>query len=191
MLNPQELHKLLQDTDALLEGHFVLTSGLHTPKYLQCARLLEDPERAERLGRALAARFHGQQLDLVAGPALGALIIGHEVARASGARFIFTERDETRKAVLRRGFQVMPGERTLVVEDVITTGGSTRELIEVLRLAGAEIRAVAALLDRSGGAVEFGIPMVSLLQLELPAWPPEQCALCLRGIPTEKPGSRR
>ena len=182
---------MLQETGALLEGHFLLSSGLHSPQYLQCARLLEDPRRAERLGQALAAKFAGQQLDLVASPALGALIIGHEVARAAGARFIFTERDVTGRAILRRGFRVIPGERTLVVEDVVTTGGSTREVIEMLRAAAAEIRAVAAIVDRSGGQVEFDVPLVSLLQLDVPAWPPEQCDLCRRGIPTEKPGSRK
>ncbi len=182
---------MLQETGALLEGHFLLSSGLHSPQYLQCARLLEDPRRAERLGQALAAKFAGQLLDVVASPALGGVIIGHEVARAAGARFIFTERDVTGRAILRRGFRLIPGERALVVEDVVTTGGSTREVIELLRVAAAEIRAVAAIVDRSGGQAEFELPLVSLLQLDVPAWPPEQCDLCRRGIPTEKPGSRK
>lgn len=191
MINPQELHKLLQETGALLEGHFLLSSGLHSPQYLQCARLLEDPRRAERLGRALAQKFAGQQLDLVAGPALGALIIGHEVARAAGARFLFTERDSGGAATLRRGFRVLGGERTLVVEDVVTTGGSTREVVALLRTAGAEVRAVAAIVDRSGAQVEFDVPLVTLLRIQVPAWPAEQCDLCRRGMPVEKPGSRR
>ncbi len=182
---------MLQETEALLEGHFLLSSGLHSPQYLQCARLLEDPQRAERLGRALAQKFAGQHLDLVASPALGALLIGHEVARAAGARFIFTERDSAGAAVLRRGFGVMRGERAIVVEDVVTTGGSTREVLTVLRSAGADIRGVAAIVDRSGGQVEFDVPLISLLQLEIPAWPAEQCDLCRRGIPVEKPGSRK
>ncbi len=182
---------MLEETGALLEGHFVLSSGLHSSKYLQCARLLEDPRRAETLGRALAEKFAGQQLDVVAGPALGALIIGHEVARAAGARFIFTERDADGQTVLRRGFRVIPGERTLVVEDVVTTGGSTREVLALLRAAGAEIRAVAAIVDRSGGQASFDLPLVSLLQLEIRAWPAETCELCRNGIPVHKPGSRK
>ena len=189
--NPQELQKLLQQTGAMLEGHFLLSSGLHSSQYLQCALLLEDPSRAEALGRALAEGFAGMQLDLVAGPALGAVVIGHEVARAAGARFIFTERDASGRAVLRRGFQVMPGERSLVVEDVVTTGGSTREVVNLLRANHAEVRGVACILDRSGGQVEYGVPLVSLLQMHAPAWPPEECELCRRGLPVEKPGSRK
>jgi len=191
VLNPKELQKLLSETGALLEGHFVLSSGLHSPIYLQCARVLEDPQRAEMLGQALAKRFHGQMLDLVVSPALGGVIIGHEVARAAGARCIFAERDETGAVVLRRGFHVIPGERTLIVEDVVTTGGSTREVLNLVRAAGAEVRGVAAIIDRSGGQVEFPVPLVSLLELSLPAWPAEQCELCRKGVPLEKPGSRR
>ncbi len=191
MLNPQDLQKLLEDSGALFEGHFVLSSGLHSSRYLQCARLLEDPQRAERIGRALAERFPGQPLELVAGPALGALIVGHELARAAGTRFIFTERDAQGRATLRRGFRVKPGERTVVVEDVVTTGGSTREVIQVLRAAGAEVAAVACIVDRSGGRAQFDVPLVSLLQLDVPAWPPSECALCRTGVPIEKPGSRK
>ena len=191
MLNPEQLRKLLEETGALLEGHFLLSSGLHSSHYLQCARLLEDPGCAEDLGRALAEKFAGQLVDLVASPAVGALIIGHEVARAAGARFIFTERDGSGQAALRRGFAVVAGERAVVVEDVITTGGSTREVLAALRTGGAEIRGVAAIVDRSGGQAELSVPMVSLLQLPVPAWTAEQCEICRRGIPLEKPGSRR
>ena len=191
MLNPEQLRKLLEETGALLEGHFLLSSGLHSSHYLQCARLLEDPRRAEDLGRVLAEKSAGQPVDLVASPAVGALTIGHEVARAAGARFIFTERDETGEAALRRGFRVMPGERALVVEDVITTGGSTREVLAALRAGGAEIRGVATIVDRSGGHAKLGVPLVSLLQLPIPAWTAEQCEICRRGVPLEKPGSRR
>ncbi len=192
MLNPQKLHKLLEESGALLDGHFLLSSGLHSPRYLQCALLLQDPENAELVGRAIADLFDGQQLDLVVGPALGAVIIGHEVARAAGARFLFTERNTEGKAVLRRGFLVLPGERAIVVEDVVTTGGSTREVVNLLHEAGAEVRAVATIIDRSGGRVDFGpVPLVSLLQLDVPVWPANQCELCRAGIPVEKPGSRK
>jgi orotate phosphoribosyltransferase len=190
VLNPEELHKLLEERGALLEGHFVLSSGLHSARYLQCALLLEEPQTAEQVGRALGSLFAGQQLDLVAGPALGALIIGHEVARATGARFIFTERDAQGKTVLRRGFRVIPGERVIVVEDVVTTGGSTREVVSLLRAAQTEIRAVACIVDRSGGRASFDVPLVSLLQMDIPVWPPEDCELCRRGVPIDKPGSR-
>ncbi len=191
VLNPEQLQELLQQTGALLNGHFLLSSGLHSSQYLQCALLLEDPERAELLGRAIADKFEGMQLDLVAGPALGAVVIGHEVARAARARFIFTERDASGRAVLRRGFHVIPGERVLVVEDVVTTGGSTREVVDVLRACGAEVRAVACILDRSNGRAQFIVPLVSLLQMDVPAWPPDQCEICRQGIPVEKPGSRK
>jgi orotate phosphoribosyltransferase len=190
VLNPEELDKLLRQTGALSEGHFLLSSGLHSSRYLQCAQLLEDPARAEMLGRALGGKFEGMHLDLVAGPALGALIIGHEVARSVGTRFIFTERDAAGRATLRRGFAVMPGERALVVEDVVTTGGSTREVIELLRAARAEVRAVACIADRSGGQAQFDVPLVSLIEIDAPAWPPTECELCRQGLPVVKPGSR-
>ena len=191
MSNPEQVRKLLEETGALLEGHFLLSSWLHSSHYLQCARLLEDPQRSEHLGRSLAEKFAGQLVDLVASPAVGALIIGHEVARAAGARFIFTERDASGQPALRRAFQVIPGERALVVEDVVTTGGSTREVLAALRAGGAEIRGVATIVDRSGGHGDFGVPLVSLLQLSLPTWASDQCNLCRQGTPLEKPGSRR
>lgn len=175
----------------MLDGHFLLSSGLHSPRYLQCARLLEDPARAELLGRALAEKFSGMQLDLVAAPGLGAVIIGHEVARAAGARFIFTERDATGQAVLRRGFGVIPGERSLVVEDVVTTGGSTREVVEVLRAAGANVLAAGSIIDRSGGHADVSVPRAALATLNVVAYPPENCPLCQQGIPVTKPGSRK
>ncbi len=189
--DPRELERMFQESGALLEGHFLLSSGLHSARYLQCALVLEDPVRAERLGRLLAERFAGQQLDVVVSPALGALIIGHEVARAAGARFLFTERDGAGKAALRRGFRMIPGERTLVVEDVVTTGGSTREVIALLREAHAEIRGVAAIVDRSGGQAGFDVPLVSLVEINAPTFPADQCEMCRRGDPIEKPGSKK
>jgi len=186
-----EVLELLRESGAQQEGHFLLSSGLHSSQYLQCALVLEDPPSAERLGRELAARLC-QPPEAVLSPALGGVIIGHEVARAAGARFLFTERDPARqnRTTLRRGFALRRGERVVVVEDVVTTGRSTREVIEVAQAAGAEVRAVAAIVDRSGGAAQFGVPFVSLLSLEVPAFTPAECELCRRGVPLEKPGSR-
>ena len=186
---------LFERTGAYLRGHFRLTSGLHSPEYLQCAKVLQYPEHAQSLGASLAGRL-GERLGaakpaLVAAPALGGLIIGHEVARALGVRFIFTERDAaTGKMTLRRGFAVSPGEVAVVVEDVVTTGGSTREVIELLRAAGVQVVAVGSIIDRSGGRVDLGVPRVALATLDAVAWTPEECPLCKQGLPVEKPGSR-
>jgi orotate phosphoribosyltransferase len=156
---------------------------------LQCALVLEDPARAERLGRELAASLAVKPSTVVS-PALGGLIIGHEVARALGVRHIFTERDAAGRAVLRRGFALRPGDRVVVVEDVVTTGLSTREVIAVVRAAGAEVLTVAAIIDRSGNRAAFDVPFVSLAQLDVPAKPAESCELCAAGQPVVKPGSR-
>jgi orotate phosphoribosyltransferase len=185
---------LFRATGAYLEGHFRLTSGLHSPHYLQCALVLRHPPAAEDLGRRLAAKMRTilhEPVACVVSPALGGLIIGHEVARALGAPFLFTERDpESRKMLLRRGFTVQPGETALVVEDVITTGGSTRDVIETLRAAGARVLAAGSIIDRSGGTAAVGIPRVALATLQVAAHRPEDCPLCLEGIPLVKPGSR-
>lgn len=176
-----------------MSGHFLLTSGLHSPNYLQCALVLRDPPRAERLGKALAnllEEISGARPDLVISPALGGVIIGHEVARALGVPFLFTERDAERVMTLRRGFMLQPGQKVYVVEDVITTGGSTREVIELAQLAGAQILAAGSIVDRSGGSAEVGAPRVALWQLSVESYPPEVCPLCDRGIPVVKPGSR-
>ncbi|MBV8844816.1 MAG: orotate phosphoribosyltransferase [Bryobacterales bacterium] len=177
-----------RETGAYLKGHFQLTSGLHSSEYLQCALVLQHPQIAERLGRELAA--HVPACDVVASPALGGLIIGHEVARALGCRFIFTERDANRKMSLRRGFDLRRGETAVVIEDVVTTGGSTREVIEVLQAAGARVLAAGSIIDRSGGRADLGVPRVALATLEAAAWEPGECPLCKQGIPVEKPGSR-
>src|SRR5580698_8774365 len=176
------------ETGAYLKGHFRLTSGLHSDEYLQCARVLQHPQIAERLGRELAAQL--SSADVVVSPAIGGLIIGHEVARALGSRFIFTERDASGKMVLRRGFTVQPGENAVVIEDVVTTGGSTREVIEVLRSLGANVAAAGSIIDRSGGRADLGVPRFALATLEVKSWDPQDCPLCREGIPVEKPGSR-
>lgn len=178
-----------KQTGALLEGHFQLTSGLHSTVYLQCARVLQFPEKAESFGRAIAQKFADAGIQLVASPAIGGIVIGHEVARALGARFIWTER-ESGELTLRRGFTVSPDERTLVVEDVITTGGSTRETIEALKRAGAEVVGAASIIDRSGGSVEVGVPRVALATLKVLSVKPSICDACKLGEPAVKPGSR-
>ena len=188
-----EAEKVIEEfkkTGALLEGHFQLSSGLHSTVYLQCALVLQFPEKAETFGRALAEKFSTAGIQLVASPAIGGIVIGHEVARALGARFIWTER-EAGEMSLRRGFTVTPGERTLVVEDVITTGGSTRETIEALQRAGADVVAAASIIDRSGGSAEVGVPRVALATLRVASVEPEICDACKQGEPVTKPGSRR
>ena len=186
--------ELFRSTGAYLEGHFRLTSGLHSAQYLQCALVLQHPAAAERLGRSLAQELRTLapgRIDLVASPALGGLIIGHEVARALGARFLFTERDAaTARMTLRRGFTVAPGETAVVVEDVITTGGSTADVIGVLRAAGGQVLAAGSIVDRSGGRADVGVPRVALATLQMAAHHLQDCPLCARGIPLVKPGSR-
>jgi len=188
-LKAEEVIAAFRAAGALLEGHFVLSSGLHSSKYLQCALVLQDPIQAEAFGRAIGSHFRNEGIQLVASPAIGGLIIGHEVARSLGARFLWTER-ELGRMTLRRGFTIAPGERTLVVEDVLTTGGSTRETIETLQAAGAHIVAAASIIDRSSGAAEVGVPRISLAQLNVPSVPPEICDACKRGEVATKPGSR-
>ena len=177
-------------TGALLEGHFQLSSGLHSTVYLQCALVLQFPAKAEAFGRALAAKFSNAGIQLVASPAIGGIVIGHEVARALGARFVWTER-EAGEMTLRRGFSVSPGEKTLVVEDVITTGGSTRDTIDALRAAGADVLAAASIIDRSGGGADVGVPRVALATLRVASVEPENCDACKLGEPAVKPGSRK
>jgi len=195
-VTPQEstILELFERTGAYLCGHFRLTSGLHSPEYLQCALVLQHPEHAESLGRALSQKLleilPGGGVNFVASPAVGGLIIGHEVARALSARAIFTERGADGKMVLRRGFSVEPGEVAVVVEDVVTTGGSTREVVEVLTAAGARVLAAGSIIDRSGGTAQVGAPRVALVTLQVTAWPPEDCPLCRQGLPVVKPGSR-
>jgi len=182
-----------RETGAYLKGHFRLTSGLHSGEYLQSALVLQHPYLAQRLGRALAESMpkgQGSIAQIVVSPALGGLIIGHEVARALGARFLFTERDPAGKMSLRRGFVLTPGETAVVVEDVVTTGGSTREVIELLQAAGVQVLAAGSIIDRSGGRVDLGVPRVALATLDAVSWTPEECPLCKQGLPVVKPRSR-
>jgi len=188
-LKPDQVLEKFRRAGALLEGHFQLTSGLHSTAYLQCALVLQYPEQAAEFGSAIAERFKEQHVQLVASPAIGGIIIGHEVARALGARFVWTER-QAGIMTLRRGFSVLPNERTLVVEDVITTGGSTRETIETLRNAGANVIGAASIIDRSAGQVDVGVKLISLATLSVPSVDPSVCEQCERGEPLVKPGSR-
>lgn len=180
---------VFEETGALLNGHFLLTSGLHSPNYLQCAKVLQHTRHAETLGRGLAERFRDSGAQVVVAPAIGGIVIGHEVARALGVRSIFTEREGGRM-LLRRGFEITPGERALVVEDVITTGGSTRETIDAVRAAGGEVVGAGSIIDRSGGAADVGVPRVALATLSVVTFDPASCPLCEGGTPAIKPGSR-
>jgi orotate phosphoribosyltransferase len=187
---PEDVIERFRATGALLEGHFVLSSGLHSVNYLQCALVLQHPADAESFGRAIAAHFKQDNIQLVAAPAIGGIVIGHEVARELGARFIWTER-ENGKMTLRRGFSVSPGERTIVVEDVVTTGGSTRDTVNALRGAGADVIAAASIIDRSAGDADVGVPRIALATLNVPSVDSSICELCKRGEPAIKPGSRK
>jgi orotate phosphoribosyltransferase len=174
---------------ALLEGHFRLTSGLHSPGYLQCALVLQHPAEAEACGIAIADRVRSLGADAVLSPALGGIVIGQEVGRALGVRAIFAERQDG-KLTLRRGFSLEPGEKVLVVEDVVTTGGSTQETIDVARAAGATVVGAAAIIDRSGGKQRIDVPFHALADVALPTYEAEACPLCAEGTPVVKPGSR-
>lgn len=185
----EEVIEIFKKTGALLEGHFLLTSGLHSNKYFQCAKVFQYPWHAEMLCKELANMFKDQMIDTVVSPAVGGIVVGQETARLLGVRSIFTERVEGRMT-LRRGFEVKAEERILVVEDVTTTGGSVKEVIETLRAAGANVVAVGAVVDRSGGSVEFGVPYQSLLQIDVKTFDPDNCPLCDDGTPAIKPGSR-
>ena len=178
--------------EALLEGHFILSSGLHSPRYLQCARVLMDPARAERLARALAAKLPADvraAVDAVVSPAMGGVIIGHEMGRAIGKRAMFLERPDGRFG-LRRGFALDPGERVLMVEDVVTTGLSSREAIAAIERAGAIVVAAAALVDRSGGTVDLGVPFTPLIRIDVATYTADALPVSLAAIPAIKPGSR-
>jgi len=190
VMTRDEVLDLFRRSGALLEGHFRLTSGLHSPGYLQCALVLSQPEWAEMLGRALGDRVRNVRPTVVLSPAIGGIVIGHEVGRALGVRALFAERQDG-QLTLRRGFTLSERDRVLVVEDVLTTGGSTRETMDVARAAGAHVVGAASIVNRSGGAVKFDVPLESLLDYSLPTYEPEKCPLCAQGLPVAKPGSRQ
>jgi len=184
-----EVLSLFRRSGALLEGHFLLSSGLHSPGYLQCALVLQFPRDAEALGAALGAAVRSVSATAVLSPALGGIVIGQEVARELGVRAVFAERQDG-VLTLRRGFTLGPDDRVLVVEDVVTTGGSTRETMQVARSAGARVVGACAIVDRSGGKQGLDVPFRALLVRDLPTYEPAQCPLCAQGSPVVKPGSR-
>ena len=189
MIPPNAVLELFRRSGALLEGHFRLSSGLHSSGYMQSALVLQHPAHAESLGRAIAERMRGAAPTVVVSPALGGVVIGYEVGRALGVRAIFAERVDG-KLTIRRGFTLADRDRALVVEDVFTTGGSTRETMDAVRAAGGQVVGAAAIVDRSGGAVSFDVPSHALLVLSLPLYPADACPLCAQGLPVTKPGSR-
>jgi orotate phosphoribosyltransferase len=189
MLTSEEIISVFQQTGAMMTGHFKLTSGRHSDRYFQCALVLQHPDHTAALCRDLAARFAGEDVSVVIGPAMGGIIVAYETARALGVRGIFAER-ENGVMTLRRGFSIEPGERVLVVEDVITTGGSVRETIAAVCSLGGNVVGAGLLVDRSGGTVDLGVRQEALLLTETLTYDPAECPLCRAGIPAVKPGSR-
>lgn len=190
MLSQADVIAIFEKCGALLQGHFLLTSGKHSDRYLQCAQVLQYPEYTRMICASLVEQIGEEpEIDVVVGPAMGGVIIAYEMGRQLGRRALFTEREEG-KMRLRRNFRIEPGEKVLVVEDVITTGGSVQEVIEVVRAAGGEVAGVAVLVDRSNGKADFGVPLYKALTIAAVAWEPENCPLCQAGEPAVKPGSR-
>ncbi len=190
MFTQEQVLEVFERTGVLLDGHFRLTSGLHAAKYLQCAQLLQYPHEAGPLCEQLAEYFKDAGATVVAGPATGGIILAYEVAKALGVKNIFGER-ENGVMTFRRGFKVEPTDKVLVLEDVVTTGGSVKELIECVRAAGAEVVGVASLVNRSGGRVDFGVPFKSLVNLDITTYQPDDCPMCKAGSVAYKPGSRQ
>lgn len=190
MLDQKEILEIFRETKVLREGHFRLTSGKHSRKYMQCALVLQYPKFTERLCEDLARRFKGQEIHAVVAPAIGGIIVAYEIAKVLGIRALFTEREDG-KMVFRRGFDLEDDENVLIVEDVITTGGSVFEVMDAVKERGANVCGVGVLLDRSNGKVHFGVKKEALLSMEIETWEAEECPLCKEGIPIVKPGSRK
>lgn len=188
-MESQEVKEIFEKTGAMLTGHFRLTSGRHSDRYFQCALVLQHPQYCAQLCQALAQAFAQKQVETVIGPAMGGILVAYEVARALGVRSIFAEREEGHMT-FRRGFAIRPGEKILVVEDVITTGGSVLEVIEAAKAAGGDVVGAGVLVDRSGGKANLGVHTHALLEIPAVSYEPDQCPLCRQGIPAMKPGSR-
>jgi orotate phosphoribosyltransferase len=189
MMEEKQIYELFKTKNALLEGHFLLTSGLHSSMYLQCAKVLQYPDIAEKLCSQLAKHFFKDKVDVVISPAVGGIIVGQEVARTLKTRAIFAERVEG-KMILKRGFELNKGENVFAVEDVITTGGSLNEIVRLAKEKGCNVIGVGSLVDRSGGKVQFGVEKFSLLNLEIQNYPKESCPLCKQGVPLTYLGSK-
>ena len=187
-MTEEQVLDLYRSTGVLLDGHFKLTSGKHSPMFLQCSQVMQYPDKAGPLAAELAAKLCGITADAVIGPAMGGIILAYEVGRALGKRAIFAERQDG-TMTLRRGFRINPGERFIVVEDAVSTGGSIREVIGVVHEHGGIVVGVGSLVDRSGGKVDFGVPSVTMVTLEVPAFPPDDCPLCRAGVPLTLPKS--
>ncbi|HDL19427.1 MAG TPA: orotate phosphoribosyltransferase [Bacteroidetes bacterium] len=191
-MEESEVLEIFENTNALLEGHFLLSSGLHSNQYFQCAGVLQYPQYAEEIAQDIAANFKNVNVDLVISPAMGGLIIGHEVARAMKTRFVFTERSkENDKMVLRRGFDLEEGEKALIIEDVLTTGGSVREVLKLLERENVLVAGIGFIVDRSDNKVKFSAPKYAVYQIPLVVYQPGNCPLCKKGIPIDRPGSRK
>ncbi len=188
-MDRQQVLKILTDTDVLMEGHFLLTSGRHSDKYLQCARIFQYPVHASKIAEHLARQFPDNSIDLVIGPAIGGIILSYEMGRVLGVKTIFAER-ENGVMTLKRGFEIPPQSKVLVVEDVVTTGGSVKEVIELVKEHQAEVSGVAAIVDRSGGNVDFGTKFICAVKMDVLSFKPEECPLCKSGKALVKPGSR-
>lgn len=192
MITQERVMEILKEAGVLLEGHFRLTSGRHSNRYLQCAKIFRNTKYSEELCGALAEQYQNDGVQVVIGPAMGAVQMAYEVSRSLNCENFFTERDEEGKMVLRRGFAVNPGEKVLVVEDVVTTGGSVKEVIELVKEAGGDIVGVGSIVDRTGGKIDFGVPFKAVISVEVESWEPENCPLCKAGAPAPiKPGSRK
>ncbi len=189
-MNSEQILKHFRDTDALLEGHFVLSSGLHSPIYLQCALALQYPADTTRFASEIAKKYLDRGIETVASPAIGGLVIGYAVAAALNVRFIWTER-QNQVMTVRRGFKVKPGEKILVVEDVMTTGGTTKECIESLTSRGGNVVGAVTIIDRSNGRADVGVERTSLVTIDVPSFAPQYCPMCAEGMEAVMPGSRK
>ena len=190
MITKERVLEILKEADVLQEGHFLLTSGRHSDKYLQCAKIFQYTKYSEELCRALAEKFAGKGVELVIGPAIGAIQMSYEVSRHLGVKNIFAER-ENGKMTLRRNFTIEPGQKVLVVEDVVTTGGSVREVLDIVREHGGEVVGLGVVVDRTGGKIDFGVPLESVISMEVVSYEADECPLCKKGLPLVKPGSRQ
>lgn len=188
-LTKDQILTIFRESGALLDGHFLLTSGLHSPHYFQCAKVLQYPEHLQTFAAQIASVYREQKIDVVISPAIGGIVVGTEVGRVIGCRTLFTERKDN-SMQLRRGFEISPGERTLVVEDVVTTGGSVFEVIDIVKKAGGVIAGAACIVDRSNGKVKFEGTQTSVLQMDVVTYEPAKCPLCASGSAPVKPGSR-